>query len=152
MCVCLSAGQSATWSVCAVLTVLYRFVQELLGTTGGDPANKRAEHAASLRTFLEEHNECSELALPVWIAGYGSHDNAQGRGGPENEQPPVWIDVSRQYENSPSYKAGSLYGGSAKLRKRERGHCLDQLMRLLDVGHLPAAKYKSVQSKTQLFW
>lgn len=113
--------------------------------------------SARLRNFLNVRNECAELALNVWIASLGA---VSGPGdahiasamGVSICQPPIWLDIAKSYVHSPEYTKGSSFAKAENLRKRERSSCLTGLTELLEVKHLPVSVYKSVQSKTQLWW
>jgi len=124
-----------------------KYLGEIRGNKGD--SGRKAQLSSNLHGFLDKHPECAELALNVWIAsaasGYGE--------GPENgEQPPIWLDISKSYASSPKYTPKGAYDVAQSLRKRERSTCLTGLAALLGVKRLPVAVYKSVQSKTQLWW
>lgn len=111
-------------------------------------SDKKTHMANALHAFLGEHNECAEIALNVWVAGMAS-----GFGDDKDaEQPPVWLDISKSYVKSPSFKSSSVFGMAEGVRKRERSKCLTEIASLLNVKWLPRSKYKGVQSKTQLWW
>lgn len=131
----------------AGVVVHRRYLEDLHSFKAGG-TEKKAQLAGKLHDFLEEHNECAEMALNVWVAsaatGFGS-DN-------DGEQPPVWLDISKNYANSPAYKPKGVFDVAQSMRKRQRSKCLTDLATLLDVKRLPTAVYKSVQAKTQLWW
>lgn len=102
-------------------------------------------YSLKLYQFLNENNECSELALNIWI---NKHNSLVSMG----KQPPIWIDISKKYINTPNYVIENKYTKAQQLRNSKRTFCLNQLMQLLDIKDLSIAKYKSVQSKTQIIW
>lgn len=115
-----------------------------------------------LKIFLEKYQECSELALNIWIASGitvipNKHllptkpilnmvsDNS-------TYSYPIYVDIPLSYKTFPNDKQMTKYLPHTEKRNRDRSKCLNSLMDLLGVSELHYAQHKSVQSNTQWIW
>ncbi len=128
---------------------------------------------SALRTYVDAHPHCADLALPLWAAHLGSL--GQTRQGsllnifpPVSSPPPIWVDLPglrlRPAVQLSAYPAAAgatsaaeraaLMPAKAKLTPEQSDTCLTDIARLLQLTpeKLPVATFKSTLASTHMVW